>query len=36
MLESHGVPVRRLWTRHPGYIVYEDAFQVVTVPFRDR
>ena len=36
MLKKSGVPVQRLRTTHPGYIVYEDALQVVTIPFRDR
>jgi hypothetical protein len=36
MLKECGVPVQRLRTTHPGYIVYEDALQVVTIPFRDR
>jgi hypothetical protein len=35
LLERHGVPTRRLRTPRPGYIVYEDAFQVAAVPFRD-
>jgi hypothetical protein len=34
--EAHGIPIRRLETAHPGYVVYEDAFQVVALPFRDR
>lgn len=36
LIEVHGIAVRRLETKHPGYIVYEDAFQVVALPFRDR
>jgi hypothetical protein len=36
MLKECGVAVERLRTTHPGYIVYEDALQVVTIPFRDR
>lgn len=36
MIEAQGVGVRRLETEHPGYLVYEDAFQVVALPFRDR
>lgn len=36
IVEAHGIPVQRLETTHPGYVVYEDSWQVVTVPFRDR
>ena len=36
ILEAHGISVQRLRSTHPGYVVYEDVFQVVTVPFRDR
>jgi len=36
IVEANGVPVQRLATLHPGYVVYEDAYQVVTIPFRDR
>ena len=36
ILEEHGIPVQRLETTYPGYVVYEDSYQVVTVPFRDR
>jgi hypothetical protein len=35
LLERNGVPIRMLRTRRPGYVVYEDAFQVAAVPFRD-
>jgi len=35
-LVGHGLQVNRLQTTHPGYVVYEDAYQVVTIPFRDR
>src|SRR5262245_46477069 len=35
LLEGQGVRIRRLRTRRPGYVVYEDAFQVTAVPFRD-
>jgi hypothetical protein len=35
LLEQHGVPTRKLRTRRPGYVVYEDRFQVAAVPFRD-
>jgi hypothetical protein len=36
LLEKQGIPVQRLETEHPGYVVFEDAHQVVTIPFRDR
>lgn len=35
ILERHGLKTRRLRTTKPGYVVYEDAFQVVAAPFRD-
>jgi hypothetical protein len=35
MLEQHGIHTRRLRSQRPGYIVYEDRFQVAAVPFRD-
>jgi hypothetical protein len=35
MLERHGTPVEMLRTARPGYVVYEDSFQVAAVPFRD-
>jgi hypothetical protein len=35
LLERQGVPIRRLRTQRPGYVVYEDDFQVAAVPFRD-
>jgi hypothetical protein len=35
LLERYGVPTRRLRTSRPGYLVYEDQFQVAAVPFRD-
>lgn len=33
ILEEHGYAVRMIRTRRPGYIVYEDEFQVAAVPF---
>lgn len=33
LLEEHGVPVRQLTTDRPGYVVYEDHFQVAAEPF---
>jgi hypothetical protein len=35
LLQSTGVPVQELRTARPGYILYEDDFQVVALPFRD-
>jgi hypothetical protein len=35
MLELHSIPVEMLRTGKPGYIVYEDPYQVAAVPFRD-
>jgi hypothetical protein len=34
LLEQHGIPTRMLTTDRPGYIVYEDEFQVAAEPFR--
>ena len=33
-LQECGVPVRQVTTRRPGYIYYEDRYQVAAVPFR--
>jgi hypothetical protein len=35
ILEAHGLPVEELRTERPGYVVYEDAFQVAAEPFRE-
>jgi hypothetical protein len=34
VLKEHGVPVRQVTTRRPGYIYYEDRYQIAAVPFR--
>jgi hypothetical protein len=34
LLAEHGVAVEMLRTSRPGYVVYEDAYQVVAEPFR--
>jgi hypothetical protein len=34
LLEQYGVPTRMLTTERPGYVVYEDAFQIAAEPFR--
>jgi hypothetical protein len=34
LLAEHHVASRMLRTRRPGYVVYEDAFQVAAEPFR--
>lgn len=36
LLESMGISVQLLKTRKPGYITWEDEFQVAAVPFRDK
>ena len=35
LLKHHDVPVRMIKTTRPGYVVYEDEFQIVAVPFAD-
>jgi hypothetical protein len=35
VLESYDVSVRMIKTDRPGYVVYEDQFQIVAVPFAD-
>jgi hypothetical protein len=35
LLEHHDVSVRMIKTTRPGYVVYEDEFQIVAVPFAD-
>ncbi len=35
ILEAHGVLVEVLKTERPGYIVYEDKFQVTAEPFKE-
>ena len=35
ILEAHGIVVEMLVTQRPGYIVYEDAYQVAAYPFAD-
>lgn len=35
LLDWHGIRTRELRTGRPGYVVYEDAFQIAAVPFRD-
>jgi hypothetical protein len=34
-LTGHGAPVSLLRTRRPGYVVFQDAFQVAAYPFAD-
>ena len=36
MLEAHGIHTKRLTTSKPGFVVYEDEYQVVAEAFRDR
>jgi len=33
ILQEHGIEVEMLVTRKPGYIIYEDDFQVAAIPF---
>jgi len=33
ILEGHGISVELLQTERPGYIVYEDNYQVTAEPF---
>jgi hypothetical protein len=35
LLDEHGVACEVVRTERPGYVVYEDAFQVIAVPFTD-
>jgi hypothetical protein len=35
ILESHGIPVTVLTTDRPGYITYEDEYQIVAEPFAE-
>jgi hypothetical protein len=35
ILENHGVWIEMLKTARPGYVVYQDEFQVVAEPFSD-
>jgi hypothetical protein len=35
ILERHGLWTEMLRTKKPGYVVYEDSYQVAAVPFRD-
>ena len=35
LLRSHGVHVELIKTQKPGYVIYEDEFQVAALPFRD-
>jgi hypothetical protein len=35
ILESYDVSVRMIKTERPGYVVYEDQFQIVAAPFAD-
>ena len=35
ILVAHGIVVEVLRTERPGYIVYEDAYQVAAEPFKE-
>ena len=34
LLAEHGIHARMIQTDRPGYVVYEDPFQVAAEPFR--
>lgn len=34
ILEAHDIRTEMITTERPGYVVYEDTFQVVAEPFR--
>lgn len=34
ILEQHGIYVKKIKTDKPGYVVYEDDWQLVAEPFR--
>jgi hypothetical protein len=36
VLECHGIATTRLEIQQPGYVVYEDEYQVAAIPFADR
>ena len=35
-LYVHDIPTKIIKTRRPGYIVYEDRFQIVAQPFKGK
>jgi hypothetical protein len=35
LLSGHGLTTQMLRTKRPGFVVYEDAYQVVAIPFRE-
>lgn len=35
ILENHGYQIRMISTDRPGYVVYEDEYQIVAEPFSD-
>ena len=35
LVEARGIVVETIYTERPGYVVYEDEFQVVAEPFAD-
>ena len=36
VLHAHGLPTTRLTTDRPGYVVYEDEYQIVAEVFREK
>jgi hypothetical protein len=35
LLQAHGLAVQQVHTTRPGYVVYEDEFQVTAIPFAE-
>ena len=35
LLERHGIAMEMIRTERPGYVVYEDSYQIAAVPFRE-
>jgi hypothetical protein len=35
ILEEHGIPAEVIETERPGYVVYEDEFQLIAEPFAE-
>ena len=35
LAQEVGFEIRMVETRRPGYVIYEDAYQIAAIPFRD-
>jgi hypothetical protein len=35
LLENHGIATKMITTDRPGYVLYEDQFQVTAIPFKN-